>query len=106
VKENLEAELGKSVRQWNVDDLISLLEAARNASQQIVQAQKEDARKEFEPKMRVGYGIDNPAAFRDEDFTAVCGTVEGDPIIQQFHSQLEQEKKTVERLIEKLKALH
>jgi len=98
--------LGKSVRQWNVDDLISLLEAARNASQQIVQAQKEDARKEFEPKMRVGYGIDNPPAFRDEDFTAVCGTVEGDPIIQQFHSQLEQEKKTVERLIEKLKALH
>lgn len=106
VKENLEAELGKSVRQWNVDDLISLLEAARNASQQIVQAQKEDARKEFEPKMRVGYGIDNPAAFRDEDFTAVCGSVEDDPIIQQFHSQLEQEKKTVERLIEKLKALH
>ena len=44
VKENLEQDLGKSIRQWNVEDIISILEAAQNASRQIVRA-IEDARK-------------------------------------------------------------
>jgi hypothetical protein len=105
VKENLEAELGKPVRQWTIEDLLSILENTRNASQQIVLAQKEDAEKEFEPVMRIGYGIDTPAELAAEDFTAVCGTVEQDPIIQKFQSQLDQENQTIQQLMDMLKAL-
>lgn len=105
VKETLETELGKTVRQWNVADLISLLENTHNASRQLVLAQTEDARKDFEPLMQVGYGLDDPANFAQEDFTAVCGTLQDDPIIQKFQSQLDRENKTIEQLMEKLKAL-
>ncbi|HOK67709.1 MAG TPA: DUF4954 family protein [Anaerohalosphaeraceae bacterium] len=105
VKECLESELGKPVRQWTIEDLLSILENTRNASRQIVLAQTEDAKKEFEPAMQIGYGIDDPEQFASEDFAAVCGTLEQDPIIQKFQSQLDQEKKIIEQLTEKLKAL-
>lgn len=105
VKECLESELGKSVRQWTIEDLLSILENTGNASRQIVLAQTEDAKKEFEPVMQIGCGIDNPEQFASEDFAAVCGTLEQDPIIQKFQSQLDQEKNTIEQLTEKLKAL-
>ncbi len=105
VKENLEAELGKAVRQWTIEDLLAILDNTRNASRQIVLAQTEDAKKEFESVMQIGYGIDDPEQFASEDFAAVCGTLEQDPIIQTFQSQLDQENKTIEQLTEKLKAL-
>lgn len=106
VKENLEQDLGKSIRQWNVEDIISILDAAQNASRQIVRSQIEDARREFERSMRTGYGIDNPQSYADEDFTAVCGCLEDDEIIRQFQSQLDQEQKIIRQLTEKLNALH
>lgn len=106
VKENLEQDLGKSIRQWNVEDIISILEAAQNASRQIVRAQIEDARKEFEESMQVGYGVDNPQSYAEQDFNAAFGCLEEDEIIRQFQSQLDQEQKITRQLTEKLNALH
>lgn len=106
VKENLEQEMGKTVREWNVEDITSILKAAQNASRQIVHAQIEDAKREFERAMRTGYGIDHPATQADDDFAAVCGSLEDDEVIKRFQSQLDQESKTIQQLTEKLAALH
>ncbi len=106
VKENLEQELGKPVREWDVKDIVSILEGAQAASQQIVHSQIEDAKREFERPMRTGYGIDQPQTHADDDFAAVCGSLEEDEVIRRFQSQLDQEGKTIKGLKEKLAALH
>lgn len=106
VKENLEQELGKSVREWNVSEIVSILEETQHASQQIVHSQIEDARREFERPMRVGFGMDQPATQADDDFAAVCGSLEEDEVVRQFQSQLDQERKIIRQLKEKLAALH
>ena len=40
-----------------------------------------------------------------EDFTAVCGTLEDDEVIQRFQSRLEKEDRAIGQLTEKLTAL-
>lgn len=106
VKESLEQELDKPVREWNVEDIVSVLEAGQYASRQIVRSQIEDARREFERPMRTGFGIDQPSTQADDDFAAVCGSLEDDEVIKRFQLRLDQESKTIQQLTDKLKSLH
>ena len=83
---------------WTTTDLTQLiskcLEAIIRFDRQII----EDARKEFSPEIKTGFGIDGNDAVKEADFEAVRGSFELHPMVICIREHVEIKKQMAEAL--------
>ncbi len=103
--DKLEQQLGKKVAVWTTSDLIQIIEKCLEAVLEFNRQLLEDARKEFAPEIRTGYGIDGDQEIIDADFEAVRGDFEQHPVIVTLRDHSEKKKLISVSIIEKLKRL-
>ena len=91
----------RPLQAWSATDALDLLERWQTAAISLLSLTIEDARKEFAPFSRIGYGADQEEAEKDRDFLAVRGRAEEHSVI----IQLQQERQEQENRYQQLKDL-
>lgn len=99
----LERNLGKHIPDWTAEDFSSILERGLHAARTLTAQQIEDARKEFAPESRIGYGIDGDSEIQDADFEAVCGRCDDNKTITMLREKVEEKRKQVQEILSLLK---
>lgn len=74
------------------------------SAQQLDNLRCQDAQKEFDPAMRIGFGIDDDSD-RDDDFQAVRGSYQDSDFVGELTQRLERKKQTAQELISRLERL-
>jgi hypothetical protein len=101
----LERKLDKPVEQFTPEDIEGVIGDWIGCVEKLDEMRLSDARKEFGPASKIGFGIDGDEQARDEDFRAVRGTPEDEAFTTEIKKRLDQKKQTAQQLIAKLHAL-
>ena len=101
----LERKLDKPIEQFTPADVEGVIGDWIGSVEKLDEMRLSDARKEFGPASKIGFGIDGDEQTRDEDFKAVRGTPEDDAFTTEIKKRLDQKKQTAQQLIAKLHAL-
>lgn len=89
VVEVFEKEYGYRLSSVPKEQFLKALEEWKKAALSIQSSVLEDARKEFGPYARIGYGSNLDEAGVQEDFRAVRGTVEGNSVVKKLAAESE-----------------
>lgn len=81
VADIMESWYGKPVEDITADDVRKIIGRWLESVTSLNDMLLEDARKEYSLKSRTGFGIDDPAASADDDFTSVRGSYDADPFV-------------------------
>lgn len=84
---NFEKVYGVRPQDESAEGLAEFVAAWKNASQKLINMVLNDAQKEFEGDVRIGFGIDGNA---DADFDAVRGTFEGNKFVKKLKGDIEE----------------
>ncbi len=94
-------ESGNALPTLTKEQAVALVDEWQKAALSIQSSVLDDAKKEFGPAARVGYGLDLPESIMEADFKAVRGTVEGNAVVQ----TMTQESESILRQGEQAKGL-
>lgn len=81
VADIMESWYGKPVEDITAEDVRKIISRWLESVTSLNDMLLEDARKEYSLKSRTGFGIDDPAASADDDFTSVRGSYDADPFV-------------------------
>ncbi|MBW8002357.1 MAG: DUF4954 family protein [Planctomycetes bacterium] len=98
-------QLNKTIEQFTNQDVIKIIEDGINAAEKRNTLLVNDAKAEFAPEYRVGYGVDGGDNEKNLDFKEVRATPEDSDIINELKSQLKEKKKATTQLVEKLRKI-
>jgi len=90
-------EFGKSLDQATADELSAVGQKFKQARDKFLALVAHDARKEFDPVIRTGFGHDGTQADAEQDFTAVRGETETNSFVRQIESERAALAETVEK---------
>lgn len=96
---------GKNITDVTVADLIQFIESWKQAVVEFDQQLYEDAKKEFSPMARVGFGLDGDEQKVSDDFEAVRGTFETHPFVEAVKNHRAEKSQQADDMIVRLKAL-
>ena len=102
VAHELEKRTGKIMPEWRFQEFETVLNQAVEAETNLVQLRIQDAAKEFDMSVCIGYGIDAGSAQQAADFQAVCGRLEEHKTVQQIRQALETKKQQVDEVLNAL----
>ena len=83
-------------------DIIAFIEQWKDNNTKIKSAILMDAKKEFNPKSKISFGIDGDEECRDEDFQEVRGDVSGNSFIKGLQTEHEAKEQLANDIIDKL----
>ncbi len=102
----------KLLRYWNkpiekveVEDLISLVEAWKNAVISLDKMLYSDAQKEFNLNAQTGFGIDGDEAQKTADFESVRGSFESNPFVCEVLNHIDRKSKLGDDMVARLKRI-
>ncbi len=102
----------KLLRYWNkpiekveVEDLISLVEAWKNAVISLDKMLYSDAQKEFNLNAQTGFGIDGDEAQKTDDFESVRGSFESNPFVCEVLNHIDRKSKLGDDMVARLKRI-
>jgi hypothetical protein len=96
---------GKNITDVTVADLIQFIESWKQAVVAFDQQLYDDAKKEFSPMTRVGFGLDGDEQKVSDDFEAVRGTFETHPFVEAVKNHRAEKSQQADDMIVRLKAL-
>ena len=99
VKHILETQMNKPFEKFDADDFIALISNWIAAVEKLDYLRMQDARKEFDPKVRIGFGVDCGADQRDADFLITRGSEEENEFLVELMQKLAGKKQTAAELI-------
>jgi hypothetical protein len=102
----IEKQVGKKVENLSKDELLLLLKSWHSSTKELDKKFLEDAKKEFAPKVQIGFGIDGGADTRKADFNAVRGEFNDNDFIKKINGHLSKKSDIfyeTKNMIEKLK---
>ena len=99
------ARLEKPADKITVRDLITTLERWKTGVERIDRMLCEDAKKEYAPDKRIGYGIDGDEKTAESDFEHVRGKWEADPYLPDTAGHTRKKEANADELIARLSAL-
>ena len=86
-------------------DLIRFLEQWKRNLEEQTRMRLNDARKEFTPQIRIGFGIDGDATIQQQDFAAVRGKFDDNPALQELLAQTDIQIEMADAMIQTLTIL-
>lgn len=101
----LERQLGKTIEELEIEDLIQLVEHWRTCVLDLDHMLYEDARKEFTLSAMTGYGADGGTETKKKDFEAVRGDFENNPTVLEILSHIERKTALADRVIQMLQSI-
>lgn len=93
----------KPIEKVEVDDLISLVEAWKNAVVSLDKMLYNDAQKEFNLNAQTGFGIDGDEAQKTADFESVRGRFESNPFVCEVLNHIDRKSKLGDDMVARLK---
>lgn len=93
----------KPIEKVEVDDLISLVEAWKNAVVSLDKMLYNDAQKEFNLNAQTGFGIDGDEAQKTADFESVRGSFESNPFVCEVLNHIDRKSKLGDDMVARLK---
>jgi len=100
--ERLEKEVGKPVRRFTSDDVISMVEKWEKSVVTLDKMLYEDARKEFTLSSMTGFGIDGGEEVKKRDFEQVRGDFESNSVVSAIQDHIKQKTALGDELIERI----
>jgi len=100
--ERLEKEVGKPVRRFTSDDVISMVEKWKKSVVTLDKMLYEDARKEFTLSSMTGFGIDGGEEVKKRDFEQVRGDFESNSVVSAIQDHIKQKTALGDELIERI----
>ena len=95
----------KPIEKVEVDDLISLVEAWKNAVVSLDKMLYNDAQKEFNLNAQTGFGIDGDEAQKTADFESVRGSFESNPFVCEVLNHIDRKSKLGDDMVARLKRI-
>ena len=95
----------KPIEKVEVDDLISLVEAWKNAVVSLDKMLYNDAQKEFNLNAQTGFGIDGDEAQKTADFESVRGRFESNPFVCEVLNHIDRKSKLGDDMVARLKRI-
>ena len=99
----LQQRLGKTIDALTPDDIINMVERYKFAVVDLDNMLIEDAKKEFSPAAKVGYGIDSESP--DTDFAHVRGTPDNNEVIIEIQKHTNEKSLLADGLIRRIRKL-
>jgi len=100
--ERIEAEEGKSVKDFTAEDIIRIVEKWKKSVIDLDRMLYEDARKEFTLSSMTGFGIDGGEEIKKLDFEQVRGAFESNGVVAAIQDHIEQKTALGNELIERM----
>ena len=95
----------KPIEKVEVEDLISLVEAWKNAVVSLDKMLYNDAQKEFNLNAQTGFGIDGDEAQKTADFESVRGSFESNPFVCEVLNHIDRKSKLGDDMVARLKRI-
>ena len=102
----LEKRIGKSIREFEIQDIITIIEKWKYAELTFDDLVLRDAKKEFNSISRIGFGLDGDNEHKNLDFDAVRGTFENNPFVQEIQQGIKLKSDLATRLTSLLTILN
>lgn len=101
-KSILEKHLGKSLKDFEIQDFITVIEKWKKSVQAFDDLILRDAKKEFNSISKTSFGIDGNETDKQLDFEAVRGTFDENSFIKEINNQLKTNTELADKLISQL----
>ncbi len=93
---------GKPITKTSADELVTFIQQWVKTVLELDDRYIQDCQKEFQPVIRVGYGIDGNEETEYRDFEAVRGAFESNAVVQKIHKHKIDKQAKANGIIEKL----
>lgn len=101
----IEDRMGNPVAKLSKEQLLQMIEAWRDSQIRADEVILQDARKEFDDKSRIGYGIDGDEDIVERDFEAVRGSYDSNKFVQDIQGEMTEIPQKAAELIDFVKNL-
>ena len=101
----LENFYGKSIADFNPEDIISIVKKWKECVLGIDNFLYEDARKEFAMVKMTGFGVDGKSGAKELDFTEVRGEFEKNETVQTIRNHMHKKEQLGDKVIELMKKI-
>jgi len=95
----IESRISKPIADITAGELVQIIKDWKENSIKLNNMVAKDAMREFDPLSKIGFGIDGSQNEKDEDFTAVRGTYEGNKFVKQLSKENAETEARAEKYI-------